>query len=503
MALTRIPRSLMAQSAPIRWVGSESDRLALTATDLVSVDVNYFFFQNDGKLFRLSSKDPVTWVAVKGEGVAEAVANKLEKTDIGVTADTGLSITRGTDDNTVTIAGVDATASNKGVVQFANADDITTGTSTTKAVNVAQLQAVKDGALVRGDITSDASINLDKTGTGNSIAISLNAATDAQLGGVELATDAEVTTGTSTNTVMTTKQVVDAVNVKLDKDFSSFTAAAALSDSDVLAIQSGTANQKITASALKTYVTSEIDQAKLFKGYYATDTALNTAWDASDASKTPEAGSFAIVESTDSIWVWNSDSTPAAWEDTRVKGTVDASTQIIAGTGLTGGGTLADDVTLAVSYGNTAGTACEGNDERLSRTPIVWVGDSTAFSSVACQDWHVNYLFVVKGIASDDYTVKIERCISVANNVGTFETVAIAPKVQAFYKKEGVLTAGTTDITYTNSYGMAFDLYLSGIRQNASSYTIDATNSKIVLSESIEVDVDYALISYPFNYQSA
>ena len=42
------------------------------------------------------------------------------------------------------------------------------------------------------------------------------------------------------------------------------------------------------------------------------------------------------------------------------------STQIIAGTGLTGGGTLATNRTLTVSYGTTAGTAAQGNDSRLS-----------------------------------------------------------------------------------------------------------------------------------------
>ena len=45
--------------------------------------------------------------------------------------------------------------------------------------------------------------------------------------------------------------------------------------------------------------------------------------------------------------------------------------QMIAGTGLTGGGTLAADRTFDVAYGTTAGTACAGNDSRLSdaRTP--------------------------------------------------------------------------------------------------------------------------------------
>ena len=40
--------------------------------------------------------------------------------------------------------------------------------------------------------------------------------------------------------------------------------------------------------------------------------------------------------------------------------------KVQAGTGLTGGGDFTADRTLAVQYGNTAGTACQGNDTRLS-----------------------------------------------------------------------------------------------------------------------------------------
>jgi hypothetical protein len=52
-------------------------------------------------------------------------------------------------------------------------------------------------------------------------------------------------------------------------------------------------------------------------------------------------------------------------------GGVPTSRSISAGTGLTGGGDLTANRTLAVSYGTTAGTAAEGNDARLSdaRTP--------------------------------------------------------------------------------------------------------------------------------------
>ena len=50
---------------------------------------------------------------------------------------------------------------------------------------------------------------------------------------------------------------------------------------------------------------------------------------------------------------------------------VPATRTITAGTGLSGGGTLAADRTLSVSYGTAAGTAAQGNDARFSdaRTP--------------------------------------------------------------------------------------------------------------------------------------
>ena len=56
---------------------------------------------------------------------------------------------------------------------------------------------------------------------------------------------------------------------------------------------------------------------------------------------------------------------------TTLSGKVDTTRQVIAGTGLTGGGDLSADRTLNVVYGTAAGQACVGNDPRLSdaRTP--------------------------------------------------------------------------------------------------------------------------------------
>lgn len=57
----------------------------------------------------------------------------------------------------------------------------------------------------------------------------------------------------------------------------------------------------------------------------------------------------------------------------------DKTTTVSAGTGLTGGGDLSANRTLSVSYGTAAGTACQGNDARLSdsRTPTAHVHDAS------------------------------------------------------------------------------------------------------------------------------
>jgi len=57
--------------------------------------------------------------------------------------------------------------------------------------------------------------------------------------------------------------------------------------------------------------------------------------------------------------------------------------QVIAGTGLGGGGALSTDVTLSVSYGTSSTTACVGNDARLTnaRTPDVHASTHTAAGS--------------------------------------------------------------------------------------------------------------------------
>lgn len=59
-------------------------------------------------------------------------------------------------------------------------------------------------------------------------------------------------------------------------------------------------------------------------------------------------------------------STVAAGDDSRITGAVPNTRTITAGTGLTGGGDLTANRTLAVSYGSAAGTAVQGNDARVT-----------------------------------------------------------------------------------------------------------------------------------------
>jgi hypothetical protein len=91
----------------------------------------------------------------------------------------------------------------------------------------------------------------------------------------------------------------------------------------------------------------------------------------------------AVLSANDGLSLWVSlqnnnvqdfnSGTPTQWAriafsglDTLLNEKADKAVSIVAGTGLTGGGTLAASRTLAVSYGTTAGTAAQGNDSRLS-----------------------------------------------------------------------------------------------------------------------------------------
>jgi len=104
-------------------------------------------------------------------------------------------------------------------------------------------------------------------------------------------------------------------------------------------------------------------------------TTAGTACEGNDSrlsdARTPTAHTHALADlqqggaTTNQVVTWNG----SAWVPSSPSGTGTV-TSVTGGTGLSGG-TITTSGTLAVSYGTSAGTACEGNDSRLSdaRTP--------------------------------------------------------------------------------------------------------------------------------------
>jgi hypothetical protein len=118
-------------------------------------------------------------------------------------------------------------------------------------------------------------------------------------------------------------------------------------------------------------------------------------------------------------------------------GGVPTSRTISAGTGLTGGGDLTANRTLTVSYGSSAGTACEGNDARLSdaRTPSSTLAhkESHAISGsdfLAPSDIGAQSIFVTEdlGTITANVTLTAARAKIYTVTVNTFNTPT--PNVQ-------------------------------------------------------------------------
>lgn len=140
------------------------------------------------------------------------------------------------------------------------------------------------------------------------------------------------------------------------------------------------ASGKVAAAQLPSFVDDVLEFASLAvfpatgysgKIYTALDSNKIYRWSGSTYIEiAPSPGSTDVVpEGTTNLYF------TAARADSRVTagitGKADKATTISAGTGLAGGGDLSTNRTLAVTFGSTAGTVCQGNDARLSdaRTP--------------------------------------------------------------------------------------------------------------------------------------
>lgn len=116
-------------------------------------------------------------------------------------------------------------------------------------------------------------------------------------------------------------------------------------------------------------------------------------------------------------------------------GGVPTSRQVIAGTGLTGGGDLTADRTLAVAYGTTAGTAAQGNDTRIT---------GAVQSSLATTKGDI---FVATGAGT---LVRV--------GVGTDGYALVADSTQAAGVKWAQVAAGTkAPVTLTDAASIATD----------------------------------------------
>ena len=156
-------------------------------------------------------------------------------------------------------------------------------------------------------------------------------------------------------------------------------------------------------------------------------------------------------------------------------GGVPTSRSISAGTGLTGGGDLTANRTLTVSYGTTAGTACQGNDARLSdaRTPT---SHASSHSSAGSDPVTLNASQIGSG-TFDNARINFAAPPAIGNTTpaaGTFTTLAA---------NNGTLTASAPvlDLAQTwNNAGVAFtalNINVTNTASSASSFLINATSS--------------------------
>lgn len=156
----------------------------------------------------------------------------------------------------------DASTSTKGVIELATDAEATAGTDTTRAINAKQLAAAKQSAIDSAKVTIQTSngITGGSTTPGNSFTLSgVDALTTAK-GVVQLATQAEVDTGTDTSKVIT---------------------PATLRKGKASGVASLDANSKIITSQLPDYLLGQV-----MYGGNASEVATTTTISPSDSLKT-------------------------------------------------------------------------------------------------------------------------------------------------------------------------------------------------------------------------
>lgn len=141
--------------------------------------------------------------------------------------------------------------------------------------------------------------------------------------------------------------------------------------------------------------------------------------------------------------------TAAEGNDSRITGATPTSRTITAGTGLTGGGTLAADRTLTVAYGTSSTTAAVGNDSRLSdaRTPSA--------NTVPCDFVYVcTSPGTARAVGAGDWTVGmyVGRAFTLTKVVYQFETADASGTTSCEVRRNGsqVSSSNLTTLSVAN-----------------------------------------------------
>ena len=150
------------------------------------------------------------------------------------------------------------------------------------------------------------------------------------------------------------------------------------------------------------------------------------------------------------------------YTDTQVAPKADKTTTISASTGLTGGGDLSANRSLAVSYGTTAGTSCQGNDSRLSDARPTTTTLDAIPAAVAAVDFNAqnikNFTSSVNAQTGTTYTVQASDCgkIITCNNASAI-TVTVdtnlpdGGSVSIAQKGAGQVTISPSGLTIRNN----------------------------------------------------
>ena len=180
------------------------------------------------------------------------------------------------------------------------------------------------------------------------------------------ASDASASAATATTKAEDAAASASTASTKADEAAASAGAAASsASDAETSAATATTKSGEAAVSAGEAATSASTATTKATEASTSADNAASSASAASvsaTAAQTAQAGAEAARDEAQAI----------------VGGNVVPETRTItAGTGLTGGGDLSANRTLAVNYGTAAGTACQGNDARLSdpRSPIAHTHD--------------------------------------------------------------------------------------------------------------------------------